>query len=342
MILISICSFPWWLPWLLSFLLGLLAAWGLWSKYKSRVDDLESEMFGLRKKISSLEGDLASCQARRAEVESELALVKGRLREMEVEAKLGAVGIVSNQSSGSEDDQGKNQDEDSGIDENEGGDDSGIMAGTPSVTGSGSTDSGSLSIYTALKEDNLQVVEGVGPKMESVLKDNGVNSLIKLGGESPSGLRDILNKYGDKYRIIDPTTWPEQADLAATGRWEDLIVMQKSLDTGRSDRATGTTDSKVEKILIRMGVLKKWAKDDLRAIEGIGPKIAGLLKEDGIDTWRALSEVSVERIQGVLDNAGKRYQLADPTTWPKQAGMAADGKWDELRAYQDRLKGGKE
>ncbi|NNF33607.1 MAG: hypothetical protein HKN68_05840 [Saprospiraceae bacterium] len=178
--------------------------------------------------------------------------------------------------------------------------------------------------------------------MESVLKDNGVDSHIKLGGESPSGLRDILNKYGDKYRIIDPTTWPEQAELAATGRWEDLVEMQKSLDTGRSDRATGTTDSKVEKILIKMGVLKKWAKDDLRAIEGIGPKIAGLLKDDGINTWRALSEVSVERIQGVLDKAGKRYQLADPTTWPKQAGMAADGKWDELRVYQDRLKGGKE
>ena len=97
MILLSFCSLPWWLPWLLSFLLGFLAAWGLWSKYQSRVKDLESDNQGLKKKIVTLEGDLATCNARRAEVESELALVKGRMREMETASKLGkASGTDSN------------------------------------------------------------------------------------------------------------------------------------------------------------------------------------------------------------------------------------------------------
>ena len=117
--------------------------------------------------------------------------------------------------------------------------------------------------------------------------------------------------------------------------------MQKQLDTGRAGVSNHETDSKVEKMLIKLGVLKKWKQDDLKAVEGIGPKIEGLLKAGGIDTWRKLSNAQVSVIQGILNNAGKRYKLADPTTWPKQAGMCADGKWDELTAYQDQLNGGK-
>jgi predicted flap endonuclease-1-like 5' DNA nuclease len=343
MLLLSFCSFPWWLLWLLPFLLGLLAGWGIWSKYKSMVSDLEGEINSLRKKISSLEEDLAACQSRRADVESELALVKGRIREMEADIKTRS--LESDASSGAS---GKGKPSGaSGIDA--GALSSSFAAGA--AIGGGkkevistkkSSGGGGKNIYAALKHDNLQVIEGVGPKMESVLKEKNVKTHSDVAGKSADQLRVLLDSYGDKYRIIDPTTWPQQASLAARGEWDDLIALQKKLDTGRSDKATGTTDSKVEKLLIKMGVLKKWQQDDLKAVEGIGPKIAGLLEADGIKTWRALSEASVERIQKILDAAGPRYKLADPGTWPKQAGMAADGKWDELREYQDFLQGGKE
>jgi predicted flap endonuclease-1-like 5' DNA nuclease len=90
-----------------------------------------------------------------------------------------------------------------------------------------------------------------------------------------------------------------------------------------------------------MGLLKKWRQDDLKAIEGIGPKIAGLLKESGITTWKALSEAPVKELKEVLKKAGSRFNLADPGTWPKQAKLADEGKWDELQEYQDFLNGGK-
>lgn len=343
MLLLSFCSFPWWLLWLLPFLLGLLAGWGIWSKYKSMVSDLEGEINSLRRKISSLEEDLAACQSRRADVESELALVKGRIREMEADIKTRDLSTDSFSS-------GSGKDSSSGVS----GIDAGAMASgfaAGAVAGGGKKEvvstkkpsgGGSQNIYAALKHDNLQVIEGVGPKMESVLKEKNVKTHSDVAGKSSDQLRELLDSYGDKYRIIDPKTWPQQAALAARGEWDDLIALQKTLDTGRSDKATGITDSKVEKLLIKMGVLKKWKQDDLKAVEGIGPKIAGLLEADGINTWRALSEASVERIQKILDAAGPRYKLADPGTWPKQAGMAADGKWDELREYQDFLQGGKE
>jgi len=87
---------------------------------------------------------------------------------------------------------------------------------------------------------------------------------------------------------------------------------------------------------------KKFKMDDLKIVEGVGPKISGLLNEAGINTWEELAEAPTEKVQKVLDDAGPRYRMHDPATWSKQARMAADAKWDELVAYQDELKGGKE
>lgn len=86
---------------------------------------------------------------------------------------------------------------------------------------------------------------------------------------------------------------------------------------------------------------KKIKVDDLKAIEGIGPKIAQLLNDAGINTWQELADTKAEKISEILAEAGSRYQMHDPTTWPKQAELAAQGKWAELEEYQDRLKGGR-
>ena len=82
--------------------------------------------------------------------------------------------------------------------------------------------------------------------------------------------------------------------------------------------------------------------DDLKKVEGIGPKIEGLLNEDGIWTWAVLAEAEIDRLQRVLDAAGPRYRIHDPATWPEQAALADAGRWDELEALQDRLKGGRD
>jgi len=81
--------------------------------------------------------------------------------------------------------------------------------------------------------------------------------------------------------------------------------------------------------------------DDLTKIEGIGPKIKGLLIEGGIPTFAALAAAPVEKVKGILNDAGPRYKMHNPTTWGQQAQMAADGKWDELKKWQDESDGGK-
>lgn len=82
--------------------------------------------------------------------------------------------------------------------------------------------------------------------------------------------------------------------------------------------------------------------DDLKKIEGIGPKIEQLCNGIGVWTFAALAETAVEKLQEMLDAAGPAYKIANPSTWPKQAELAAAGKWDELKEYQDYLTGGKD
>jgi predicted flap endonuclease-1-like 5' DNA nuclease len=81
--------------------------------------------------------------------------------------------------------------------------------------------------------------------------------------------------------------------------------------------------------------------DDLKIVEGIGPKIEQLLNKEGIMTFKQLADTSPERIKEILVAAGSRFQMHDPTTWPQQSAMAGDGKWDELKAWQNELNKGR-
>jgi predicted flap endonuclease-1-like 5' DNA nuclease len=87
---------------------------------------------------------------------------------------------------------------------------------------------------------------------------------------------------------------------------------------------------------------KKIAENDLKIVEGIGPKIEELFHNAGIRTWKALSETSVEKCQQILDSAGEKYRIHKPETWPKQCEMAYLGKWSELKEWQEQMSGGRE
>lgn len=100
-----------------------------------------------------------------------------------------------------------------------------------------------------------------------------------------------------------------------------------------------------KKTVAKKPVAKKTAtkakKDDLKKIEGIGPKIASILTDNGYGTFSALSKASVKSLEEILKAAGPRYTMHKPGTWPKQAKLAASGDWDKLKTLQDKLDGGK-
>ncbi len=83
------------------------------------------------------------------------------------------------------------------------------------------------------------------------------------------------------------------------------------------------------------------AADDLTKIEGIGKKIAALLADNEIKTYKDLGKSTIKKLQLILDGAGSKFNMHNPASWPKQAKLAAAGKWDELSALQAELLAGK-
>ena len=82
---------------------------------------------------------------------------------------------------------------------------------------------------------------------------------------------------------------------------------------------------------------KDGKEDDLKKIEGIGPKIAETLKGNGITTFEKLSQTEPSVIAEYIKDVRGNH---NPNSWPKQAKMAADGNWDDLKTWQDTHKGG--
>lgn len=79
--------------------------------------------------------------------------------------------------------------------------------------------------------------------------------------------------------------------------------------------------------------------DDLQKIEGIGPKVARVLNEAGINTFEELAGADAAEIQKTLKAAG--LQMMNPEGWIEQASLAAKGDWEGLKRLQSELKGGR-
>ncbi len=74
---------------------------------------------------------------------------------------------------------------------------------------------------------------------------------------------------------------------------------------------------------------------NLEVVAGIGPKTAGVLKKNGINDLQALSEANPERLAQIMrDN---NLHMANPSTWPAQARMALEGKWDDLEQLKNQI-----
>lgn len=334
--IISFCEFPMnILPWLLSGLLGLLAGYLLWARWKAKFEEMESSYNSLMKKYNGLEADLKDCSHKRAILEGDISTANGRVKEMQYKmdewekAKASAAKASTTQAASPSGDASKATAAASSLVTN-------LVDKTESKEASGIN-----SAYAGLKNTNLQIIEGIGPKMNEVLQDAGVKTWSDLAAKSEADVRAILDSHGDKYKIINPDSWPQQASLAAAGKWDELIDLQKKLDTG-ADTNIDLTDSKLEKIIAKASSNQfgKFKANDLKIVEGIGPKIAELLNNAGINTWAELSNTSTDKIQEILDAAGSRFGLANPSTWPQQAELAAAGKWQELSDLQDSLNGG--
>lgn len=180
--------------------------------------------------------------------------------------------------------------------------------------------------------NNWEPVQGIQLQKQ---EDGSLHTEIELiGGQS----------YQYRYLLSDGR-WVNDAQAGTTftevyGQWvENNIVSVPATEWSQ----VATEKKSAPKNSTKKAVAKKEkpVADDLTRIEGIGKKIAALLKKKDIITYKALAKSSIKNLKAILDEAGPKYNVHNPTSWPKQAKLAAAAKWDELDALQKELIGGK-
>jgi len=129
--------------------------------------------------------------------------------------------------------------------------------------------------------------------------------------------------------------------LAKTAKKTKVTASKKK--TPKSKKQSLTT---ISKLVVTKKTTKKRSRpiismDNLKLIEGIGPKIEQLLHNAGIKSFKDLGNAPVKKLRAVLEKAGSRYRMHDPSTWSRQAKIAASGNMDKLKKLQEQLNGGR-
>ena len=186
--------------------------------------------------------------------------------------------------------------------------------------------------------------------------DNGRDSKSKrlgvklFGGQAAVAGNIIVRQRGTRFHL------GENVGIGRDHTIYALIDGTISFRKGRLDRtfisvnphaaadglkAGATAMAAAAPVAAKAAPAKAAKADDLKKVEGIGPKIAQLLNDAGIVTFANLAAASVETLKDILEAAGSTFATHNPTTWPQQAGMAANGEWAALKTWQDELNGGK-
>lgn len=364
------CFWSWFLWMLAAFALGLGIGRWIWGKYellvkqkniklkafKSKNDTLEKDFVALKYQLNESEKDNKGLKASLADSAANIVVLSTQLSRLRQESKVDK--IVTTRSKNEIDNSNNSANPDAKKEEstvvpteNEEKIKAPVIveketsiATTPpqetTVTKDTTTSSNLadvLAYSSYLKNNNLKVIEGIGPKIEGILNKSGYNTWKDLANADSNTLKNIMHDAGPRYRIHSPRTWQKQIQFCLEKDWSGLIDFQQKLFAEKTNQETSSVLTKVEKVVAKKLGFIEIERNDLKIIEGIGPKIEGLLKIGKIKNWEDLAEAPLERIEKILEDGGDRFKLATPSSWSTQAKYALTHNWVKLKQYQDQL-----
>ena len=186
--------------------------------------------------------------------------------------------------------------------------------------------------------NRLQAEEGKKVSFDNVLlvgEGNNVTVGAPAIDGAQVGAKVLKHLKGDKVIVFKKKR--RKGYRVKNGHRQSLteIVIESIVASGAKKAAPEKKETK------KAAPKKSTAKaDDLKKIEGAGPKAAEALVNAGIDTFAKVAKSTPEELSNILSEASSRLSHIVTETWPKQAALAAEGKWDELKELQDRLDGG--
>ncbi|MFY9241555.1 MAG: 50S ribosomal protein L21 [Polaribacter sp.] len=192
----------------------------------------------------------------------------------------------------------------------------------------------------------LQGEEGSKVTFDNVLLLDNAGS-ITIGApaiEGASVTAQILSHLkGDKVIVFKKKRRKGYQKKNGHRQYLSEIQIESIAATGSKKAAPKKEEAKVEapKAKAKKATAKKSDKaDDLKKIEGAGPKAAEALVNAGLDTFAKVAKTDAAKLSEILTEASSRLSHIVTDTWPAQASLAAEGKWDELKELQDKLDGG--
>ncbi len=197
-------------------------------------------------------------------------------------------------------------------------------------------------VAAASRVDDLVVIEGIGPKIAELLRRHGIDSFETLARTDVATLWSTLDKGGPRFKLANPGTWPAQALYCVRGDWAGLKRYQDELYAGVQLLADVPAEVVIDVAAAKAAGFDMTGPDDLEIIEGIGPKIAQLMRQHGITTFVQLATAAPAEIAAILEKGGPNFRIANPGTWPEQAGHCVRNDWAGLKRLQDRLTAGRE
>ena len=170
----------------------------------------------------------------------------------------------------------------------------------------------------ALKEGTVLF----GKQQELVLE-----TLEELKGQYVTGNKRFKKLIGWEPRR---TSKASKAKKAKKLEIDDLLETSPKAKAGARKVKAKTAPKAKTKTKVETSAPKSIIeKDDLKIIQGIGPKIESLINEAGITTFDRLATTDVKELKEILENAGPRFKALNPTTWKEQAELAVTGKLEK-------------
>lgn len=220
-----------------------------------------------------------------------------------------------------------------------------------SLTSNTTSDAGNAQLIADLSTSKSKINELEAEANEYKLKYESLRNANINDADDIKNYRDEISKLEADFRSLKSKSSALENDLETCKMDKDrlnsdLLNAQSTTSGNISNLTPITPDSAPATKTFDAGAAKaifgkKIKQDDLKLVEGIGPKIEQLFYSHDVKTWKSLSECSIEKCSEILKSGGKRYEMHKPGTWPKQAKLAYEGKWQELLDWQNELDRGK-
>lgn len=309
-----------------AFLFGLWFGWILWSRYRQTAEKLRLDNESLNASLNALRAELDSLKTKLADAENDRSALTTQVQNLSWENDNARGQLLVLQS-----DLSKIQERNRQL-ESEAG--LSLAPDTPE-------NDVPLEITTPVPV--VFEEETPAPEKENTAQERGIWAGQPLEEPEEENTPEPEYATADEMSVPESVYTAEEAEqwipeLPPLERKEDGVTMiaLSELVAPAAEPEIVETEPKSVVATVITG-----PRDDLKIVEGIGPKIEELLFNAGVTTYGQLAATSVQQLKDILADAGARFAMHDPGTWSAQALLAANGEWENLKAYQDFLNAGK-